>query len=206
MGKKWIIVIGVIAVIIIIAGVWFAFMCGGPDLKKYEYLKEPQISSMPAQKMLAVEAKGDPNIIGKEVFSALYKTYYSLKGKVKDLKWNVAPRARWSKDFDPNKEEWVGIYGIPVPDSVDSIPEQKAEDKVKVQLTTWEYGDVAEILHIGPYSEEAPTIEKLHNFIKDKGFKIIGDHEEDYIKGPGMFGKGNPKKYYTIIRYRISKK
>jgi effector-binding domain-containing protein len=64
---------------------------------------------------------------------------------------------------------------------------------------------VAEILHIGPYDREEPDIARLTGFIKDNGYSIIGDHEEEYLKGPGMFSKGNPEKYYTIIRYRVKK-
>lgn len=62
---------------------------------------------------------------------------------------------------------------------------------------------MAEILHIGPYSAEVPTTERLQSYIKEKGYRVIGVHEEEYLKGPGMFGKGNPEKYYTIIRYRV---
>ncbi len=32
-----------------------------------------------------------------------------------------------------------------------------------------------------------------------------GEHEEEYLKGPGMFGTGGPEKYLTIIRYRLKK-
>ncbi|MBN2445076.1 MAG: hypothetical protein JXJ04_27215, partial [Spirochaetales bacterium] len=56
----------------------------------------------------------------------------------------------------------------------------------------------------GPYEAEVPTIEKLEAFIKEQGYSIIGDHEEEYLKGPGM-GFVNPRDYYTIIRYRITK-
>lgn len=62
---------------------------------------------------------------------------------------------------------------------------------------------MAEILHVGPYTAEAPTISRLKKFIVESGFEVIGEHEEEYLKGPGMFFKGNPEKYYTIIRYRI---
>ncbi|OGS45305.1 MAG: hypothetical protein A2539_08720 [Elusimicrobia bacterium RIFOXYD2_FULL_34_15] len=161
--------------------------------------------SMPSQKMLVVEIKGDPNNTGKLAISELYKTLFILKKTYKEIKM-AAPRSRWPKSFNIPKEEWVGLYGIPVSDTVEKLPEQKGNQKSQVKIAVWEYGEVAEILHIGPYSEENSTVEILQKFIKDKGYKIIGDHEEDYIKGPGMIFKGNPKKYYTIIRYRVKKK
>ena len=60
-------------------------------------------------------------------------------------------------------------------------------------------------MHIGSYSTETPTIEKLHKFIKDQDFVIADLHEEEYVKGPGLFSKGNPNAYLTIIRYGINK-
>ena len=54
--------------------------------------------------------------------------------------------------------------------------------------------------------DETPTIEKLKAFINERGYEISGDHEEEYLKGPGMFFKGNLNKYRTIIRYELVKK
>ena len=77
---------------------------------------------------------------------------------------------------------------------------------MKASLETWEYGEVAEILHIGPYNKEEPTVNKLMNFIKEQGYEVAGLHEEEYLKGPTMAGPGDPEKYLTIIRYRVKKK
>jgi hypothetical protein len=173
-------------------------------LEKYAHLKDPQINTMPRQKMIIVVAKGDPNVVGKKALRALFKIFYKLKGKEKGLK-HVAPRARFPKPFDTPKNEWINIYGLPIPESVETLPGQKKGDISGVKIEYWEYGKVAEILHIGPYNKETPTIEKLHKFIKDKGYKIVGAHEEEYLKGPGMIFKGDPNKYWTIIRYRIEK-
>ena len=193
-------------IMVITALVIFVFLFGcARDLRKYEYLKEPQIRTMPRQKMIVVEVQGDPNVVGKEAFSELYKTFYKLKRRVKGLEVS-APRARWPEPFDTPKNEWVGIYGLPIPETVETLPVQRKGPVPGVKITHWEYGEVAEILHIGPYSEETPTIEKLHQFIEDNGYKIGGVHEEEYLKGPGMFFKGNPAQYQTIIRYPIEKK
>jgi len=43
-------------------------------------------------------------------------------------------------------------------------------------------------------------------FIEENEYKVTGAHEEEYLKGPGMFFMGNPKKYQTIIRYPVEKK
>jgi hypothetical protein len=62
---------------------------------------------------------------------------------------------------------------------------------------------VAEILHIGPYDRETPTIDRLKRFIATSGYSIIGEHEEEYLKGPGLLFRGSPKNFHTIIRYRV---
>jgi len=117
----------------------------------------------------------------------------------------TAPRARWPKPADTPKDQWLGIYGMPVAESVIEIPDEILSKYPELKLETWEYGEVAEILHIGSYATENPTVEKLHQFITESGYEIVGPHEEEYLKGPGMFGKGNPDKYQTIIRYPVAR-
>lgn len=192
-----------ILIIVVIVVALYLFMMKGPDLTQYEPLKDPRITTMKDQKMVVVVAKGDPNMVASKAFSLLFKTYYKIEGVAKWPK-QPAPRARWSGDFKV-PSELLGRYALPVPESVGVLPTVDAEPGYKVELTTWEYGPVAEILHIGPYAKEVPTIEKLIQFIKDGGYAVAGDHEEEYIKGPGIFFMGDPEKYYTIIRYRVEK-
>jgi len=165
------------------------------DLSSYETLKTPRLATMARQKMIVVEAKGDPNVVGKDAFGLLFKTFFSLKGVRM-----TAPRARWLNIATDPKDQWVGLYGLPIPDSITELP----AGTEGVIIEEWDYGEVAEILHIGPYSEETPTIGKLHVFIRDSGYEIAGPHEEEYLKGPGM--AASPADYWTIIRYSVKKK
>jgi hypothetical protein len=166
------------------------------NLSKYEKLKDPQIRKMPDKvKMLVVEKKGDPNIVAGTAFSTLFSTFFSLPGV------NMAPpRARWLNQLTDPRNEWLGLYALPLSDSVISLQLQ-----VKgVKIDYWEYGEVAEILHVGAYSEENPTIEKLLAFIAEQGYEITGPHEEEYLKGPESGPEAS--KYMTIIRYQVRKK
>lgn len=165
------------------------------DFSQYEALKEPRLTTLPQQKMLVVEAKGDPNVKGQEAFSLLFRTFFRLPG----VKMSV-PRARWLGIATAPKEEWTGLYALALPENITQLP----PDVTGVRIETWEYGEVAEILHIGPYSEETPTIEKLLRFITASGYVIAGAHEEEYLRGPGM--AKDPKEYMTIIRYQVKKK
>lgn len=175
----------------------------GKNFEEYEYLSDPQISEKAPQKMLVYEAVGNPNETVGEAFGALISTFFKLKkAHDKDM---VAPLARWPKSADTPMDEWVGIYAMPVAETVTEIPAQTLSEHPALKLETWEYGVVAEILHKGSYASEGPTVERLHQFITDSGYEISGLHEEEYLKGPGMFGPGNPDKYYTIIRYPVAK-
>lgn len=171
----------------------------GPSIKQFEGLKEPRITMLPAQKMLTVELKGTPAEVSGKAIGALYKVYFGLKG----AHGMVAPRARWTPLLG-GKQEMTGKFGLPVPDSITGF-EPKTVNGIEVKLETWEYGQVAELLHVGAYNKEEPTVGRLHKFISDGGYKITGDHEEEYVKGPGMFFKGNPENYLTIIRYQVAK-
>ncbi len=202
------IIIGVVAALVVLVigcvVLCMYYMMSGPDLSKYESLKEPRISSVQNQKMLVVEAKGDPNVVGPKAFGLLFRMYFKTKGTPKSLK-QPAPRARWPVAWDAPKTEWVGLYAMPVPETATELPQYEAAPEFKVSLTTWEYGEVAEILHLGPYDKEQPTVERLMEYLKAQGYEIAGAHEEEYLKGPTMFSKGDPGKYVTIIRYRVKK-
>ena len=163
--------------------------------------KEPQILEMPSQKMAVVYTKGDPNKVTAEAMPALYGSVYTLKFELKkkgtDFKVSGL-RARWPDNHLVPKDEWLGIYGLPIPEEASSIPQKVAD--IEVKMEKWDYGTVAQILHIGPYTEEQPTVERLHSFIEDSGYQIAGVHEEEYLTSP------QAKVQKTIIRYPIKKK
>jgi hypothetical protein len=154
--------------------------------------------------MLVVEAKGDPNVVGEKAFAMLMQMYFKIKDTPKGPN-QPAPRARWPIALDTPKTEWVGLYAMPVPETTTELPQYETTPELKVSLTTWEYGEVAEILHVGPYDKEQPTVARLMEFIAAQGYEAIGAHEEEYLKGPTMFSRGDPEKYFTIIRYRVKK-
>ena len=162
---------------------------------------EPQILEMPPQKMTVVYGKGAPDKVFPELMPALYGSVYTLKF---DLKKKGLPtfkvsglRARYPDAHLVPKEEWTHIIGLPIPEDTTSLP-QKVPG-IEVKLETWEYGTVAQILHLGAYDQEGPTVERLHKFIEDSGYEIAGVHEEEYLTTP------DAKVPKTIIRYSVRK-
>ena len=163
---------------------------------------DPQILEMPAQKMAVVTGKGAPDKVFPELMPALYGSAYTLKF---DLKKKGLPtfkvsglRARYPDAHLVPKEEWTHIIGLPVPEDTNSLPQKVAD--VEVKLETWDYGTVAQILHLRAYDQEGPTVERLQKFIEDNGYEIAGLHEEEYLTSP------DAKVVKTIIRYPIRKR
>ncbi len=163
---------------------------------------DPQIVEMPSQKMAIVRGKGAPDKVFAEVMPALYGSVYTLKFSLKKEgkpTFKVTGlRARYPDALTAPKDQWTHIIGLPVPDDTTALP--RKVPNVEVRLETWEYGTVAQILHLGLYDQETPTIERLLKFIEDKGYVITGMHEEEYLTRP------DAKVVKTIIRYPVRKK
>jgi hypothetical protein len=200
--KKYILI--TIALLLLIIIFFFYFISRTPDMSQFEHLKVPAISNKASQKVMFVKTIGAPEKSAQNAFKLLYQTYYKMKEVPKSHL--VAPRARWFVEKGMPVEKWEGHFAIPVPDKVTDMPVLKDDSGLKVELATWEYGDVAEILHIGSYDKEMPAVDKLMKFISDNGYKIAGPHEEEYIIGPNPFFPRNPKKFVTIIRFQVKKK
>ncbi|MFC2066312.1 GyrI-like domain-containing protein [Chloroflexota bacterium] len=163
---------------------------------------EPQILEMPPQKIAAVYGKGAPDKVFPELIPALYGSVYTLKftlkkGGLPDFKVSGL-RARYPDVHLVPKDEWTYIIGLPIPEDTASLPQKVGGTEVKIE--TWQYGTVAQILHLGPYDQEQATVERLHQFIGDSGFEIVGMHEEEYVTSP------DAKVVKTIIRYQVKKK
>lgn len=199
-----VVVVVLVAVLLVGVLVWFG-MPRGPSLDEVGHLKAPQILTMAPQKVLLVRAKGNPNVVGKRAFGLLMKSYFALKGVPKGGPDFKPPRARWPVQTDLPMEEWEGLYAMPVPESIEQIKGGDAGGGLKVELATWEYGEVAQILHVGPWDAEVPTVETLRAFLRSQGYELSGLHEEEYLKGPGWLFSGNPKNYLTLVRYPVRK-
>ena len=163
---------------------------------------EPQILQMPPQKMAVVQGKGTPEKVFSELMPALYGSVYTLKFDLKKkglATFKVSGlRARYPDAHLVPMEEWTHIIGLPIPEDTTSLPQKVPGVEVKIE--NWEYGTVAQILHLGPYDQEEPTIERLQKFIEENGYEIAGMHEEEYLTSP------DAKVMKTIIRYPVRRK
>ena len=175
----------------------------GPKTARKPKPTDPKIVKLPKQKMAVVVSHGDPNVVMPKImpalYGAVYKHKFALKKAGKETFKVGALFGRWPDAHLVPKDQWTGIWGLPIPANTRTLPQPDPEVPVKIE--TWDYGSaVAEILHLGPYSAEGPTVQRLHAFIEASGYEIAGVHEEEYLTSP------RAKAQKTIIRYPIKKR
>ena len=194
------------------------------ELKEvYTAKKIPKLVDVPEGKFLTIIGEGDPN--GKEyqqAIQALYGVAYTLKfhykKQGKDFKVNALEGLWWVDNgvFDLNnpapREMWRWKSMIRVPDYVEDedlqklmaeLIEKRGEKVTELKLETINEGLSAQIMHIGPYSDELPTINTLHEWVEEQGYQLRGDHHEIYMSDPR---RTKPENLKTIIRHPIKKK
>lgn len=76
----------------------------------------------------------------------------------------------------------------------------KAPMAALTRLMTMKEGRAVQVLHLGPYSSEDPTIARLEAFARDAGLTYVGRHHEIYLGDPR---RAAPEKLRTIIRHAV---
>jgi len=173
----------------------------------------------PALRYLMVDGEGDPNtsLAYQEAIEALYSLSYTLKFSLKKgpraVDYGVMPlEGLWWAD-DPGvfhraeKSAWKWTAMILQPEFINQREVDAAFEEVRkkknpaaldrVRLETLEEGAAAQTLYLGPYSEEGPTIERIHDFIHAAGKELRGKHHEIYLSDPRRTAA---EKLKTIIR------
>lgn len=184
--------------------------------------KEVVMVDVPEMQFLMIDGMGSPGE-AQEYFDALaalyaiaFKTKFLSKKQGKDYVVPPLEGLWWAddmKDFtESNRNNWKWTMMIMQPDwitqemiyeaiKVTIAKKPELKDIIsKLRLDKYKEGKAAQIMHIGPYSEEGPTIEKIHDFIKSKGGNFDGHnlkHHEVYLSDPR---KAKPDNMKTVIR------
>jgi len=180
--------------------------------------KQVAIINVPKMNFLMIDGKGDPNTAQeyKDAVEALFAVSYALKFMVKKERevdfgvlpleglWWTSNVAKFSME-DKDKWKWTSLIMQPeyvADDFVSRAFEQVRKKKnppalPKMRFEGFQEGLSAQTMHIGLYSAEGPTIENLHNFIKDNGYELRGKHHEIYLSDPR---RSAPEKLKTILR------
>ena len=197
------------------------------DLKKqYRELylpsaKECSVVDVPELQFLMIDGHGDPNTSDeyREALEALYAMSYTLKFLSKQTEdidyvvmaleglWWTDDMADFSED-DKSAWSWTSMIMQPshlAADHMEAAVEQVRSKKNppaldKVRFEPFREGLSVQIMHVGPYAEEAPTIARLHRFAGDNGYQLRDKHHEIYLSDPR---RAAPEKLRTVIRQPV---
>jgi hypothetical protein len=195
------------------------------DLKKdLKFLYHPsskkvEIVAVPKMNFLMIDGKGDPNTSQdfKDAVEALFGLSYTIKFMVKKseiaIDYGVMPLEGlwWTDDMSnftiEDKSSWKWTLMIMQPEFITQDVFDKAIEELgrkknpvalgKIRFESFLEGKSAQVMHIGPFSEEGPTVENVHKFIKKNGSGIRGKHHEIYLSD---IRKGDPTRWKTVIR------
>lgn len=191
-------------------------------------VKEFVVVDVLPMRYLAVEGSGDPNTATEytHAVEALYGTAYTLKFRSKkelgrDLA--VAPLVGLWRADDPaafvtrDKGAWSWTMLIAQPDWIDDALVADAVEAVRakaakkgeapnpaldlLRLIEVHEGRSVQIMHLGSYDAEGPTLARLHDeWMPEHGVTFNGDHHEIYLGDPR---RSAPEKLKTILRQPI---
>jgi hypothetical protein len=177
---------------------------------------------VPPMRFLMVDGHGDPNTATsyREAVEALYATSYAVRATAKaglGKVHTVGPlEALWSADdlevfHTRDKDAWDWTVMIVQPDWIteDLVGEAVAVARRKgapaierVRFETVAEGRSVQVLHIGSYDEEGPTLERLHHeFLPAHRLVPRGRHHEIYLSDPR---RTDPARLRTILRQPVS--
>lgn len=189
------------------------------DKKYYTAKTNPQILEFPKLFYLTIEGKGEP--AGKaftEAVQALYPLAYGVKAlskkQGKDFAVAKLEGLWWVKSDKPYlevpRQEWYWKLLIRLPDFITSELVDKARQEVlkkkgidlvkEIKFEPITEGKCVQVLHIGPYSTEPETIEKMRKMMKENKLTENGFHHEIYLSDPR---KTLPQKMKTILRQPV---
>jgi hypothetical protein len=184
--------------------------------------KDFEVVDVPTMSFLMIDGRGDPNTAQgyKDAVEALYAVAYRLKFmSKKDLGrdyvvppleglWWVEHMEEFSTD-DKSAWDWTMMVMQPAwitqemfEQAVGQVEKKKKNLSAlpKLRLERHHEGLAVQIMHIGPYDAEAPTIARMHAFIAESGYEAAGKHHEIYLGDPRRVA---PEKLRTVLRQPI---
>ena len=189
----------------------------------YHAGRVPELIDVPELSFLMIDGHGDPNTAPEyaEAIGALYTVSYTAKFAIKrgpsGVDYGVMPLEGlwWSRDMaafvTEDKSAWDWTMMIMQPEIVteEVLGEALAKSAKKVpadalgrlRLERFAEGPAAQVMHIGPYAAERPTLARLHAFIAEHGYERTGKHHEIYLSDPR---RAAPEKLKTIVRQPVA--
>jgi len=169
---------------------------------------------IPPQQFLMVDGHGDPNTspLYPAAVEALYGLSYAIKfaSKAAGRDYVVAPlEGLWDSDVADafvrnDRALWRWTMMIAQPDWItpEAVHAARAAKGIAApRLESLSEGRSLQILHVGPYADEAPTLARLHDEVMPaNGVTFNGRHHEVYLGDPR---KVAPEKLRTVLRQPV---
>jgi hypothetical protein len=184
--------------------------------------KEFTVVDVPEMNFLMLDGHGDPNQSPayQAAVEVLYGMAYTLKFISKrelERDYVVPPLEGlwWMEDMAEfsleHKADWDWTMMIMQPAWITPALVARAREEVarkkddppalaELRFAPYHEGLAVQILYVGPYDEEAPTIARLHAFAEAQGYALRGKHHEIYLSDPRRTA---PERLKTVIRQPV---
>tara|TARA_B100001971_G_C18255808_1_gene581988 strand:+ start:552 stop:1166 length:615 start_codon:yes stop_codon:yes gene_type:complete len=183
-----------------------------PSAKRVDSIEVPPLQ------YLMVDGAGEPGSESytaaiQALFTVSYTIKFIVKRELKLMDYGVMPLEGlwWAEDMSDfitrRKDRWLWTLMIMQPECVDrelvetAIKRVHAKKKLpaldSLRYQSFNEGRVAQTLHIGPFDDEGPTVERVHQFIADSDHQLCGKHHKIYLSD---IRRAAPKNWKTIIR------
>ena len=179
---------------------------------------------LPERRFVMIDGEGPA---GDAAFSprmpGLYATAWGLRfalkrrgvvtkvGPLEGLWWTSDGATDLDRIFGDDRGAWRWTLLIVLPDEATPEEIEAALEGGRVKLASpyreqlrvepFAEGRVAQLLHLGPYAAERPSIERLHAAISDAGLRPTGRHHEIYLGDPRRTA---PDKIRTLLRQPVA--
>jgi hypothetical protein len=184
----------------------------------YGARREPEVIDVPPLSYLMIDGQGDPNVSRDyaDAVEALFSLSYTVKFALKrasgiDLRVMPLEGQWWCEDMRRfsvhDKAAWSWTMMILQPPEIGATLVEECRHTLakkkplraleRLRHATLEEGLCAQVLHVGPFTDEGSTVERLHAFIELQGAKLSGRHHEIYLSD---IRRAAPGKWRTIIR------
>jgi hypothetical protein len=190
---------------------------------------QPVVVDVPSLDFLMIDGFGSPESSERfqSAIGALYGIAYTLKFMLKKAPvdgvgdFTVMPLEGLFGDSasgghaagfisdDPAAWSWTLMIALPddiTPDLVAAAAEELRRRKDPpclddVRFERLSEGRCVQVMYVGPYDKEGPTIECLHAFALEQGFVFCGRHHEVYLGDPRRTA---PERLKTVIRQPVA--
>lgn len=195
-----------------------------PSKERVEVVQVPPLKFVMVDGQIDAGQPVDQSPDYQQALEALYGISYGLKFLSKKDEENPidytvmpleglwwTPTSHQGFDFD-REEPWLFTAMICQPDHISremyeralgDLQRKKGEGNALIEglrLERWDEGLSIQIMHIGPYSQERATIEKMDAFAQEEGYQPHGKHHEIYLGDPR---RAKPENLRTILRHPV---